>query len=123
MHTVSIKIPVLSLSTLPKFDEWLQQILWEHKLCPLLGDEPTDEETTFDVHRVKGMLNMDSGEWKMVQGVRDVFEITDLHPLKGGDKADPKAGIEGKLVMIGKGLADLPWSKSLTAALASQTAS
>ena len=63
---------------------------------------------------------MESGGAKMVQGVREVFEITDLRPSKRSEEADLPVAVDGKLVMIGKGLADLPWSESLTAYLASE---
>ena len=102
---------------LAKFDKWLQQILWEHKLNTSSENEATREESVFDVHRVKGILKIESGEAKMVQGVRDVFEITDVHSFRGGDQADSGGAVEGKLVMIGKGLANLPWSKDLMAYL------
>ena len=65
---------------------------------------------------------MDSGSAKMVQGVREVFEITDLRPSKKSEDVELSIAVEGKLVLIGKGLADLPWSSSLTAHLALEKA-
>ena len=44
----------------------------------------------------------------MVQGVRDVFEITDLD-----SEQDDVRGEKGKLVLIGRGLKDLAWEDTL----------
>lgn len=52
----------------------------------------------------------------MVQGVRDVFEITDLkeEPKKETeDKLEATKNDRGKLVLIGRGLVGLPWEASL----------
>lgn len=54
----------------------------------------------------------------MVQGVREVFEIVDLKESskKAGHASDWQDGasiIEGKLILIGRGLADQPWDLSL----------
>ena len=52
----------------------------------------------------------------MVQGVRDVFDITDLEKgREKGGKDTPEAAKDdrGKLVLIGRGLAGLPWEASL----------
>lgn len=58
-----------------------------------------------------------TGAIKMIQGVRDVFEIVDI------DSDAPKinmTGIKepsGKIVLIGRGLADLPLQESLNLSL------
>ena len=58
----------------------------------------------------------------MVQGVREVFEVTDLDisrqasPFKSSSTPE---SIEGKLVLIGRGVADQRWEDSLKGAVGS----
>lgn len=47
----------------------------------------------------------------MVQGVREVFEIVDL------DRGGSEGGVEGKLVLIGRGLDEGAFGGSLRACL------
>lgn len=61
---------------------------------------------------------MKSGDFKMVQGVREVFEIVDLEDssTRVGHTSDPQVEAptsEGKLILIGRGLAGQPWDQSL----------
>ena len=59
---------------------------------------------------------LDSGQEKMVQGVRDVFEITDLADARTQDRGPEEVDIvprSGKLVFIGRGLMGQPWKESL----------
>lgn len=61
----------------------------------------------------------------MVQGVREVFEITDLVSIstesaQGGEKENQEKNREnvvGKLVLIGRGLDEESWNESLLAFL------
>ena len=69
-----------------------------------------DRVPTFEIHRVKGLIILTSGETKMLQGVREVFEITE-RAIRSDDSADTME--HGKIVLIGKGVQDLPWEKSL----------
>lgn len=54
----------------------------------------------------------------MVQGVREVFELTDdsNNTSSGGEKRDPGAN-KGKIVIIGRGLDEQLWQRSLDYAL------
>jgi len=109
ISTISITIPLLSSEAqLASFDAWLRAILWENTLMHSGQGYPLDDTS---IHRVKGRLKMTSGATKMVQGVREVFEITDIE-----SKGETTMG-EGKLILIGRGVADIPWEASLRAAL------
>ena len=86
-------------------------VLWESFIPDVDDLVKKDAEKGFAVHRLKGRIVLQAGQVKMVQGVREVFEITDL-------KAPPKGKSEtiednGKLVLIGRGLSILPWEQSL----------
>ena len=49
----------------------------------------------------------------MIQGVRDVFEMTEQSRVESVGEAERK----GKIVLIGKGLVGLPFQDSLTESL------
>lgn len=97
-------------------DAWLRELLWECNLGLPSGQTIPISAPKPSIHRLKGRILLDSGAVKMVQGVREVFEITDLH--RGLDKgakdtSEATKDDKGKLVIIGKGLAGLPWEASL----------
>ena len=60
--------------------------------------------TLFSIHRTKGLIRLQDGTTKMLQGVREVFEITDLDDGQGDGSGDVDEGKKGKLVFIGRGL-------------------
>ena len=75
----------------------------------------------FSVHRTKGQIFLNDGRILMIQGVRDVFEITDNAVSSSATQSENVLNGEeraGKVVLIGKGIAGLPWDESLAAALA-----
>jgi len=104
-------------------DAWLRSILWEAVLPP----EPSPglaqtSSTSFEIHRLKGRLHFDDESVKMIQGVREVFEILDCGdgPAQKTTPADGEGrprttvhGEVGKIVLIGRGIQGLPWAGSL----------
>ncbi|EXK85722.1 hypothetical protein FOQG_10200 [Fusarium oxysporum f. sp. raphani 54005] len=104
ISTVTIPVGRLEPGQLDTVDRWLRSVLWDSKL-------PEDEkEGDFEIHRSKGRLVFANGEVKMLQGVREVFEIND-GPL--GDES-PK---EGKIILIGRNVADVGFEDSFKKAL------
>ena len=89
-------------------------------MLPLAGGERASSSDSFSIHRLKGRLLLESGRVKMVQGVREVFEVSDLDNCNHGSESS-KSGfaeaVKGKLVLIGRGLAGQPWQDSLNAAM------
>jgi len=68
-----------------------------------------------DIHRVKGRLVLDTGEVKMIQGVRDIFEIMDSPDrVEGQEKAGSALG---KIVLIGRHLSRAAFEKDFAGAL------
>lgn len=102
ISTVSIPVPKLAPSQLEKIDWWLRKILWDRKL-------PGDEKTTLEVHRSKGRLVFDNGDIKLIQGVREIFEILDS-PDQSREATQAQ---EGKIILIGRHLKDVDFEKSL----------
>lgn len=112
ISTISIPLPILSEDQIPKVDKWLQSVLWENEL-PFFGAEP---KTQFEIHRVKGRLVLDNGDVKIVQGVRELFEIFKAPASAAGDQE--AASQTGKLILIGRHVTDLSFEQSLSEAIA-----
>ncbi|ORY63250.1 CobW/HypB/UreG, nucleotide-binding domain-containing protein [Pseudomassariella vexata] len=73
ISTFAINVPPLDSDQLAKVDGWLRSILWE-SLVPGVG---TNETKEVEIHRLKARLVFKNGDIKMVQGVREIFEIFD----------------------------------------------
>ncbi|TGZ82602.1 CobW/HypB/UreG [Ascodesmis nigricans] len=95
ISTVAVKLPALTQAQLDKVDEWLRSVCWDMQV-PAKPDAP--EYGEIDVHRVKGRMVVDNKKTAIIQGVREIFEISD-HDIKEADGAG-----DGKLVLIGRNL-------------------
>jgi hypothetical protein len=96
---------------LPNLDAWLRSILWDSKLPNPDHESPVNGEDhgTIEVHRLKARLPFSNGEVKLVQGVRDVFEILDSPESSTLGAASQTVG---KIVLIGRRLIDKPFEAS-----------
>lgn len=74
-----------------RLDEWIRTVLWE-------GHLPDISEHKVEILRCKGICVSDDGQQHILQGVRELYELTDLDASDSPD--------EGKLVFIGRGLSD-----------------
>ena len=84
------------------FHSLISSLIWDSQL-PLssTSTQPQSEgEPELDLLRVKGYLKTSSHHF-VLQGVRDVFDITEVPTPKEGDQE-----IESKLVLIGRGFGD-----------------
>ncbi|KAK5998513.1 Zinc-regulated GTPase metalloprotein activator 1 [Cladobotryum mycophilum] len=92
ISTITIPVAALRLDQLSDVDRWLRSVLWDNKLPEV------DAAAEFEIHRSKGRLVFDNGDVKLLQGVREVFELIDA-PNK--NEAPPA---EGKIILIGRGV-------------------
>ncbi|WYZ45262.1 hypothetical protein EsH8_VIII_000578 [Colletotrichum jinshuiense] len=106
ISTVSIPVPTLTPSQLDNVDEWLRKVLWDRQL-------PGDEKTKLEVHRCKGRLVFDNGDVKLIQGVREIFEILDS-PDQSREATQVQ---QGKIILIGRHLQGVDFAKSLLSIL------
>jgi hypothetical protein len=101
---------VLKPGQLPQLDAWLRSVLWDSTLPGL--NYPKDDsaigDSHLEIHRLKARLPLSNGEVKIVQGVREVFEIM-AAPASTPGTALPS---EGKIVLIGRQLADRKFEES-----------
>ncbi|POR37551.1 NOT2 family protein, partial [Tolypocladium paradoxum] len=96
ISTISIPVPRLRPDQVDEVDRWLRSVLWDNKLPRAEGEGESD----FEIHRSKGRLVFQNGDVKMLQGVREVFELIEA---PGGQETQP---VEGKMVFIGRNVAD-----------------
>ncbi|EAW18740.1 CobW family GTP-binding protein [Aspergillus fischeri NRRL 181] len=111
ISTIAIIIPPIPADKVSRVDAWLQSVLWESKI-PVMDNIDTSSLNNFEIHRLKGILVFQDGSCKIIQAVREVFEIRDSEPTTSG-------GGDCKLVLIGRGLGQdaQPWRRNFEAFL------
>lgn len=98
-------------------DEWLRSVLWDTKFpAPAVSVSIEPHPDNFEIHRLKGILILDNGTSRIIQAVRDVFEIRDAEPIDTEDESKP---LQCKIVLIGRGLGSSvePWRESFESCL------
>lgn len=89
--TVTLALPRLSPAALKSLDQWLQKVLWDSSI------PGSDEVSSWEVYRSKGRLPLSDGSVMILQGVREIFELTHSE-----DKAVVTEQDTGKIVFIGR---------------------
>jgi hypothetical protein len=102
-------VPLLKRTQLPILDEWLRSILWDLKIPKTNPNSACDTPRTFEVHRLKARLPVDDGTVKIVQGVREIFEIIDAPQVTKVRNASCE---RGKLVFVGRNIAGVAFEES-----------
>lgn len=90
----SVSLSFGRLRDVDRLDEWLRSVLWEGQI-PGAGKQLDGE-----IYRIKGRIPLITGELKMLQGVREIFELIDAVDSGEGEVE------EGKIVIIGRNIAD-----------------
>ncbi|KAE8377671.1 CobW/HypB/UreG, nucleotide-binding domain-containing protein [Aspergillus bertholletiae] len=115
ISTIAITIPPISSEKIPLVDAWLRSVLWDSSL-PTVESQPESlpHPADFEIHRLKGILITEDGSSRVIQAVRDVFEIRDAEPMSS-DEGQKQC----KIVLIGRGLGPdaQPWQRSFEAFL------
>ncbi|CAK7273712.1 hypothetical protein SEPCBS119000_005799 [Sporothrix epigloea] len=131
ISTQAIDLGVLDAAQLTKLDEWLRAVLWENQLPDPSGSTHSSGRKgtdNFEIHRTKGRIVLEDGSFKIVQGVRELFEIFDAPVSSPAADAAAGTGSEGeplstpessKLILIGRRLGDFDFATSIRAALGS----
>lgn len=88
-------------------DSWLRSVLWEGQI----PNQDPNPEVPIEIHRLKARLVLANGDVKLVQGVREVFEIFDGEKLAPDEKA-ATGSQTGKIVLIGRGLREVDFERS-----------
>ncbi|TRX98858.1 hypothetical protein FHL15_000200 [Xylaria flabelliformis] len=104
ISTVSFSIPLLATSQLEGVDSWLRSVLWESEV-----PGSTNKKTQIEIHRLKARLVLEDGNTKIVQGVREIFEIIDGEMLTSDANTISQMG---KIVLIGRGIYSVDFEQS-----------
>ncbi|KAI0793163.1 CobW/HypB/UreG, nucleotide-binding domain-containing protein [Irpex lacteus] len=96
ISSLQVSCSTLTPSRLEALDEWIRTVLWEGHL----PGETTPAQRIV-ILRCKGMFRDDTGKTHVLQGVRDMYEIS---TLEDGTQEEMGVPDEGKVVLIGKGL-------------------
>ena len=110
ISTISVNFPPLQPSQLSLFDSWLQSVLWESVL-----PNSSFTEKSFEIHRTKGRIHLIGGGVKLLQGVREVFELLDEKEsaVRATSAGESEERSHSKLVLIGRGLDANSFTQSL----------
>ena len=92
--------PPIAANKVIRVDEWLRSVLWESSYPIPANSSSEIYPTSFEIHRLKGILVLEDGSTRIIQAVRDVFEIRDTEP----PKTDGSGPVQCKIVLIGRGL-------------------
>ena len=92
ISSLKVSCGVLSQRQLDALDEWLRSVLWESTL-------PGQSSPSLQVLRCKGAFTLESGQHYVLQGVRNMYELSELTTNGGVDVPD-----KGKIILIGRGL-------------------
>lgn len=114
-----MNVAVLEPEHLTRLDAWLRCVLWESKL-PGSSDDSASGEKQIEIHRLKARLPLSDGQVKLVQGVREIFEILDA-PASSGTSFDASMNTLGKIVLIGRHLLNVPFEESFKNMIESST--
>lgn len=90
ISTIAFSFERVTEEQLAKFETWIQHILWERQVA---GKD-------VDIHRLKGRFLLKDGTAKILQGVREVYEIVDMRDDPEQELLDSR--FPSKLVFIGK---------------------
>ena len=102
---------MLKPEQLPHLDAWLRAVLWDSRLPGLVYPEDDSSaigSNCLEIHRLKAIIPLINGDVKIVQGVREVFDILDSPEVNS--RTIPPS--EGKIVLIGRQLAKHKFEES-----------
>lgn len=110
--TATVRFGVLVDGGMGALDAWLRSVLWDSKVPGFEG------LVGWEVHRAKGRVRLEGGRVKMLQGVREIFELIDGVDVDGGSGEEEQGG---RIVFIGRNISGETaeaFQKSLDTALA-----
>lgn len=116
ISTVTLPVPTLEAEKLEALDAWLRAVLWESTLPLPTPSELAAASSKFEIHRLKGRIQLTNGSVKLLQGVREVFELIDEAGSPRGSEGD-RMEVYGKIVLIGRGLGEKAFKESLRLAV------
>ncbi|TGO38454.1 hypothetical protein BHYA_0074g00020 [Botrytis hyacinthi] len=116
--TLTLTTPPLSPTSLPHLDAWLRSLLWDSRIPSSSPLSPTPSSLSPEIHRLKARLPLTNHTTKIIQAVREVFEILDdVSPPSPSPQSTSTTEItteiqsdrnsEGKIVLIGRNIKEM----------------
>ena len=97
--TITLTLSALTPYQYQQLDAWLRSLLWDNKLVGL------NRASDWDIYRIKGRIVLADGTVKLLQGVREIFELMDAAEVS----LQSAAGADcGKIVIIGRNVSTEP---------------
>ncbi|OKL57157.1 hypothetical protein UA08_07448 [Talaromyces atroroseus] len=126
ISTIAFTHPKITPAQLAGVDEWLRSILWK-SIIKYPGDGDDAEEAQkhtprFEIHRLKGLLALTDGTFKVIQAVREMYEIRDSENRENKEEDQADAPDHCKIVIIGHDLGKSAesWKESFAHSLVSR---
>lgn len=99
ISTLTLSMPPFDLQKLPLLEGWLETVLWE------ADDRQANQDRKYEIHRTKGLVSLTDGSVRVIQGVREIFEIIEApRGREDGDGDADEMVRGGKIVFIGRNL-------------------
>lgn len=95
ISSLQVSCPVLDQAGFDRLDVWIRTVLWDNHV------PGGSEDQGLQVLRCKGLITLKSGEQYILQGVRNMYELSKVE-----EQVDMGVPEPGKIVLIGKGLDD-----------------
>ncbi|KAF7944542.1 uncharacterized protein EAE97_005175 [Botrytis byssoidea] len=112
--TLTLTTPPLSPTSLSHLDAWLRSLLWDSRIPSPSPSSPTSPSLSPEIHRLKARLPLTNHTTKIIQAVREVFEILDdVSPSSPSPQSTIETEMqsdrnsEGKIVLIGRNIKDM----------------
>ncbi|EXJ57977.1 hypothetical protein A1O7_05400 [Cladophialophora yegresii CBS 114405] len=98
LSTFTVPLPPFEPQKLPLLVGWLETILWD------ADERQKGKGTKYEVHRTKGLIRCTDGTSRVVQGVREIFDLIEVPPTSPTGNANAKGPQteDGKVVFIGR---------------------
>ena len=97
--TITLTLSALTHYQYEQLDAWLRSLLWNNHLVGKTGAED------WEIHRIKGRIILDDRRVKLLQGVREIFELIDAPGASAESTSDRETG---KIVIIGRNVSSQP---------------
>jgi G3E family GTPase len=97
--TITLTLSALTPYQYEQLDAWLRSLLWDNKLVG------SNQSSGWDIYRIKGRIVLDNGTVKLLQGVREIFELIEATEASPQSTAGPDCG---KIVLIGRNISTQP---------------
>jgi len=99
ISSMIVPLPILNDDQLKSFDRWLGTLLWEGCIPLMTQSSVSIEELKIEILRCKGIVNTVEKKTFLIQGVRTLYELTEIPQSPGTEANDD---ISGKLALIGR---------------------